>query len=1466
MKKKLILMMALLCCLVLVVGILAACNGDEGTQPGGRPSGNSSAYAGRYYEQVNGNLNADSWIELDDDWSWTDSDTMMGTFTVKGSNIYFYWMTTSEPMFGGTISNGELTIELYGTYYTYKQGTPSVDKPEDPDKEDPDDEKPEEPEEPEEEYFTVTFNVNGGDSAISSREYLAGALMSLPTPTRDGYRFLGWYDAMGWRYDNTSVMPDNDLTLTARWEIVVSSYEDEYVYFKPATEGKKQPNNFYYPYQEGATIHHYIYVELESDNIGGPNAVGDKNNLDLASRVDMEFSVEDGYTLTWYNDSSFTSINGAQMFTLGYGSNIYFLTVSEGARVVQRYLIDFYIKHDYYINLYHDIYAAIPYDKERVVEGELLPDDIRQSVTSGLEFDKWVYRNVEASEYVEFDFSTPIREDWSLYQTFKPKKITADLDGGTLNEDIYVTPYEAGHKLPVPTKEGYDFIGWQLPGYDDVMRAYFADRYGNNVSKMLGSGGGAMDDVYFDTLKAVWLPKQFAMQERGDAVSFEATQADITYADDEHVNIESIQYLLSGSSAYIPADKLYGYGEEVTLTAAKTGYTFLGWYYGEEKVTDALTYEFIMPAENVTYTAKWVFYTVSLEKTEGGSVGLNAIDRDSADISFDLNGAGGIAPVTQTVTSEVGLVYPEIPAYRGHVFAGWYDNSGCEGSPFDFSVPVTRDVTLYAKWISYSGSGVIPYNGSLTVDVVSKSSSTKHYYAFVPLVSGNISVYSNGGMSDTYGTLYDSNKRQLTYDDDSGDGNNFKITYSVTAGRLYYIVPAGYNSSGTTTVYLSGDMPDAGGTYGSLLPADDEGEPIKITVGERVELTATTQSGYTFIGWYNGEEKVTDALTYEFTMSAENVTYTAKWIKVAVESEDTTKGTVSQLTETYFPGDTASVTATTKSGCTFIGWYNGDEKLTDSLTYEFTMPAENVTYTAKWIKVAVESEDTTKGTVSELTETFLPGDEVSVAATTNPGYTFIGWYNGDEKLTDTLTYEFTMPAENVTYTAKWIKVAIVSEDTSKGTVSQLTGTYFPGDDVNVTATTKSGYTFIGWYNGDENVADGLTYEFTMPAEDVTYTAKWIKVTLDKNIINAGNISELTDSYLVGDTVTVNASTNDGYTWIGWYNGDIKITNEQQLTFNMPSVATHYTACWEANKYVITLDACGGVLDVSSEINIKYGEMKKLAVPTKADYYFGGWFTSDNVQISEKDGTMISSWGMANDAVLFAKWLRKISFDAKGGESVAPIYIEPGTPVMSLPSTTKTGYTLETWLKDGNPVDANYVMPDENIILNANWRANQYKIFYGDNNEYIYVTYGEKYSIPMPVKTGYIFDYFYENGDYRRRFSASGYYERAYNTVLDCKWLKDLSRTVSKATTINESPTYLADGMTFTITYDGQLINSFVIETNYAVNIKIDPSGPSYTNVKRKAIRVSGGTKKVSITITIIKAPVDENFTLKFTCE
>ncbi len=222
-----------------------------------------------------------------------------------------------------------------------------------------------------------------------------------------------------------------------------------------------------------------------------------------------------------------------------------------------------------------------------------------------------------------------------------------------------------------------------------------------------------------------------------------------------------------------------------------------------------------------------------------------------------------------------------------------------------------------------------------------------------------------------------------------------------------------------------------------------------------------TKEGYTFIGWYNGESEwnFADAVT-------EALTLTAKWqLNQYTITFDTAGGSeVAPITQDY--GTTITAPANpAKTGYTFAGW---DREIPT------TMPAGDMTITARW-------------QVNQYTITFKPengGEDIVItqdygtaitppAAPTRTGYTFAGW----DRESPT-----TMPAENITLTARW-------------TVNQYTITFKPengGQDIvikqdygtAITAPanpTKTGYTFAGW---------DKTIPTTMPAGDMTITARW----------------------------------------------------------------------------------------------------------------------------------------------------------------------------------------------------------------------------------------------------------------------------------------------------------------------------------------------------------------------------------------
>ena len=136
----------------------------------------------------------------------------------------------------------------------------------------------------------------------------------------------------------------------------------------------------------------------------------------------------------------------------------------------------------------------------------------------------------------------------------------------------------------------------------------------------------------------------------------------------------------NGNASVSPAEAAEG--DEITVTADPAeGYEIdkITWTQeGEEAQDITSTKTFTMPAANVTvnvtFKAKPVSYTVTFN-TNGGKETIEA----------------------QTVESGNTATKPADPTKDGNTFAGWFSDEALTQS-YDFSTPVTDNITLFAKW------------------------------------------------------------------------------------------------------------------------------------------------------------------------------------------------------------------------------------------------------------------------------------------------------------------------------------------------------------------------------------------------------------------------------------------------------------------------------------------------------------------------------------------------------------------------------------------------------------------------------------------------------------------------------------------------------------------------------------------------------------------------------------------------
>jgi uncharacterized repeat protein (TIGR02543 family) len=595
-----------------------------------------------------------------------------------------------------------------------------------------------------------------------------------------------------------------------------------------------------------------------------------------------------------------------------------------------------------------------------------------------------------------------------------------------------------------------------------------------------------------------------------------------------------------------------------------------------------------VPADVTELTVQWTAptYAVTLN-TNGGTI-------NNGNVTGYTYGVGATLPAADDMT------------YTGHTFKGWYDNENLTGSPVTaIGGAETGNKEYWAKWeINQYTVTVKPENGKADIIItqdygtpITAPTLTREGYTFkgwdkeIPetMPADNITVKAQWEINQ-YTIAFDTN----------GGSEIAPITqdYGTEITAPDNPTRKGYTFKGWDKE-IPKTMPAENMTvkaqweinqYTIAFDTNGGSEIAPITQDYGTEITAPdnpTRKGYTFKGW---DKEIPE------TMPAENITVKAQWeINQYTITFDTNGGSeIAPITQDYGTEITAPDNPTRK-GYTFKGW---DKEIPE------TMPAENITVKAQWeINQYTITFDTNGGSeIAPITQDY--GTEITAPDNpTRKGYTFKGW---DKEIPKT------MPAENITITARWKDTEKPTGEIIIGTnkwnefLNELTfGIFFKDtQEVTINAVDNSGVVFVSYLVTDKELSEAELNSLVFRAYEEPFcidpNGEYIVYVMlvDENI----NIT-----YLRSDRITLD---NIQPVISGIENG--KTYCEAQTV----TVDEKYVDTVTVNGTVVTLDADGGFVlpptngEQKIVVTDKAGNNAEMTVTVNNGHTFGEW-VSDN---------------------------------------------------------------------------------------------------------------------------------------------------------------------------------------------------------------------------------------------------------------
>ena len=399
--------------------------------------------------------------------------------------------------------------------------------------------------------------------------------------------------------------------------------------------------------------------------------------------------------------------------------------------------------------------------------------------------------------------------------------------------------------------------------------------------------------------------------------------------------------------------------------------------------------------------------------------------------------------------------------------------------------------------------------------------------------------------------------------------------------------------------------------------------------------------------------------------------------------------------------------------------------------------------------------------------TYYRDTSVTLTAKAAPtGYDFVGWYEGSNLVSTSLSFAVTLTANRTLvakYKIKSYTVNATSEDINKGTVSPAGQTVEHGANATVVATPKAAYNFAGWYNGTTKVSSNTSYTFAVTA-NISLTAKFTIKTFTTTTANStgGTASVNKSSVEYGGSAIWTATPSTGYNFSKWSNG----STTNPLTVSNITANTHITPVFVLKSYTVTWNPNGGTVDPTSTTKTHGSTLGTLPTPTRAanaqyTYTFKGWFTATT------GGTQISaSTTVTGNVTYYAQWTATLrsytaTFNGNGGGTPSPSTITKtyGSELGTLPTCSRTGYTFLGWYtaSSGGTKISSTTKITGTVTYYAQWSINSYTLTYNVNSGNAVspasksVQYGSAYgTLPTPTK----------NSDAEFTYAFAGWYTAA----------------------------------------------------------------------------------------------------------